>query len=381
MISRTGLAQMLSLDQARLNRVLAKLGPATYRSQRGDKMRRLNLQVGERLAACSARERPAFAQAFAEADADLPVEISQPSSASEARQVEQLRKTGCAPLGRIFDAGQIKDILDYLRPKPVVIGAEPADSRERFAALKDVPRDKNYVCYDYLDLWSSPHLLEGATQARLLDLVQGYLGCTPTLDSVNAFWLLPNHPAHHHSQVFHRDEGDSRSLTIFTLLTPVETPEEGAHYYVEMSHDAGLLEAFLRADGVGTNVDYLSAGPFVGPMASRLFARTARRFDGAAGTSFCYDGYGLHRSVVPRSRPHLLLAFRFGTFFNEQAQSMRLSHDAPLRRVFRQVLAPLARAMRAGRYEQIEQISRRIPADLRHQYVFRYMVRALSAEI
>jgi hypothetical protein len=118
-----------------------------------------------------------------------------------------------------------------------------------------------------------------------------------------------------------------------------------------------------------------------------LFQRTARRFDGPAATSFCYDPYGLHRSVVPRSRPHLLLAFRFGTFLNEQVHCMRLSRDGLLR----QVLSPLVRAgrfvdrqvrgARARRHEQIKQILRRIPADPRRQYVFRYMVQALSDEL
>ncbi len=129
-------------------------------------------------------------------------------------------------------------------------------------------------------------------------------------------------------QAFHRDLDDCRSLTIFTLLTPVDVPEEGVHFYVEKSHEPALLEESLRADGVGTKIDYLLTGPFVAPMAMRLFNRSARRFHGPAGSSLCADAYGLHRFVVPRSRPKLLLELRFGTFFNEHVYDMKLDRDA-----------------------------------------------------
>ena len=99
--------------------------------------------------------------------------------------------------------------------------------------MKDVPAGENYATYEFLDLWSSPHILEMAAQDRFLDLAQAYLGCTPTLYSLNAFWSLPNREPHPYSQLFHRDWEDFRSLVVFTLLTPVDTPEEGAHYYVE----------------------------------------------------------------------------------------------------------------------------------------------------
>jgi hypothetical protein len=382
MAAQTDLAEMLFLDQVRLSTVLSKLEPATPRSHRRRKgLHRLNLEMGKQLGRYNARDRPTIVQAFAEADAELPGEITKLGSVSEAPEVEHIRQTGCATLGRILNANQIEEAHDYLLAMPVMIGSAPDHTNERFLSLKKVPIDKNYVCYDRLDLWSGPHLLEIATQERLLDLVQRYLGCAPTLQSINAFWSLPNRPPHHHSQVFHRDEDDSRSLTIFTLLTPVETPEEGAYYYVETSQEARLLEASLRADGVGTNVEYLSTGPFVAPMATRLFQRTARRFDGAAGTSFCADEYGLHRSVVPWSRPHLQLAIRFGTFFNEHVHSMRLSHNSRMRHIFRRVLPRWVRGIRAGHYERIERNLRRITEKPRHRYVFRYMVQALLAEL
>src|SRR5262249_52291383 len=134
--------------------------------------------------------------------------------------------------------------------KPVLLGHDAHTTRERAPSLATVPPDRNYACHDYLDLWSSPHIIELATQDRILDLVQAYLGCTPTLYSANAFWSLPNRQPHKASQVFHRDWEDFRSLVVFTLLTDVSTPEEGAHYYVATSHEGARFEASLNAQGV-----------------------------------------------------------------------------------------------------------------------------------
>ncbi len=109
-------------------------------------------------------------------------------------------------------------------------------------------------------------------------------------------------------------------------LTPVWKPEEGAHYYVETSHDVKMFERSLNARGVaGADIESLSGriGEVIAPVAMRLFEHSARRFDGPAGQSFCGDGYGLHRAVVPRSRPRLLLWFRFGNFYNETMYSYR----------------------------------------------------------
>jgi hypothetical protein len=152
---------------------------------------------------------------------------------------------------------------------------------------------------------------------------------------------------------------DYRSLVVFTLLTPVETPEEGAHYYVETSHEVNKLEASLRTRGIEADIETLSArGTAIAPLAMKLFEHTARRFDGPAGQSFCADGYGLHRALVPRSRPRLLLWMRFGTFFNENAYRIPPMTGDP------------AAAQRA---------LQRIPATPRHQYVLRYLIEALSS--
>ena len=260
-------------------------------------------------------------------------------TAAAAIDVEPLRQKGCLDLGALLGADQAGDIVRHLAARPLLLGRAPQRPDGEVVALEAVPRDRNYACYRPLDLWQSPHLLELATQDRLIDLAQAYLGCAPTLCSLNAFWALPDRPAEPKREAFHRDFEDFRSLAIFVLLTPVEAATEGGHHYVEGSHDLALLEASLRADGIGTKMEYLVAGTFVGPMGLRLFHRSARRFHGPAGAAFGIDPYGLHRAVGPRRQPQLLLELRFGTFFNEPLFDMRLSRETGLRGLMRQICA------------------------------------------
>jgi hypothetical protein len=259
-----------------------------------------------------------------------------------------------------LDATELADVHAHLRSKPLLLAHDAHMGITRVASIDEVPQDQNYACYDYLDLWSSPHIIELAAHDKVLDVAQRYFGCVPTLYSINAFWSFPRRQPHPYSQVFHRDWEDYRSLVAFTLLTPVESPEEGAHYYVETSHEVDKFKETLRADGVGLEVTarLSERGEEIAPLAMKLFEHTARRFDGSAGTSFCIDGYGLHRALVPRSRPRLLLWMRFGNFFNEAAYKRpRLSGDRAT----------------------AQSVLRRIPSTPRHQYIFRYLIQALEA--
>jgi hypothetical protein len=375
---------MLSLDLSRLKGVASRLGcgaPGGFGTR--EQLRRINRALGEKLAGCSDGERSTMAQAFVEVDAVLPAEIARPPGEPlDVPGLDTLRQKGCLGLGQPLDGEQAAEIERYLRSRPLLVGRMPGRPEGQAQSLETVPADRNFACHSYLDLWSSPHVVEFAARDTILDLAQAYLGCAPTLYSLNAYWALPERLADPQVQAFHRDIEDCRSLAILTSLTPVDTPDEGARYYVESSHDVPRLEASLRAEGVGTKIDYLLAGPFVAPMTMRLFGRTAKRFHGPAGSSLCIDPYGLHRTVVPRSRPQLLLDLRFGTFMNERIHDMELIGDRGLQRTLRKALAPvfqLGAGFSRSRRAQARQILQRIPGRARQRYAFRYLIQALSA--
>ena len=358
------LPESLALDLLRLKKVMQSLGvtSSTLKLKRlndSEQLHRINKYLGDRLALCTARERLGVVKAFLDADASLPADVT--GGGGDATEVRSALENGCADLGITMTPEQLEAIHAHLRSKPVLLGHDAHGATGQVPSLSDVPADKNYACYNYLDLWSSPHLMEFATQKRFQDLAQAYLGCTPTLYSMNAFWSFPHRQPNKASQVFHRDWEDYRSLVIFTQLTPVDGPQDGAHYYVETSHEPERFEKSLRArDANPADIEALSTRDEVAiaPLAMKLFGETAHRFDGPAGRSFCGDGYGLHRANVPQSRPRLLLWMRFGNFFNDTAYKMQIG---------------------IGNRAVAERTRDRIPATPRHQYVFRYMTEALSA--
>jgi hypothetical protein len=347
-------AVAFSMGESHASLGLKGLGPA-------DQLHRLNRHLGDRLGGYSARERASIQEKIASADKILPTEVRMAKSPGLSPEAQDAIASGCADLGRPLRDEQIHSIHAHLKSKHVLLCHDAHIGGAAVSSLVDVPADQNYACYEYLDLWSSPHILEYATQDRILDLAQAYLGCTPTLYSINAFWSFPNRQPHPYSQLFHRDWEDYRSLVVFTLLTPVETPEEGAHYYVEASHDLKTFQALLDSKGI-TSAEaenlLVRDGAVIAPTAMKLFEHSARRFDGPAGMSFCGDGYGLHRAVVPRSRPRLLLWFRFGNFYNETMYKVSL---------------------RGANRDEAQRALQRIPNTPRHRYVFRYMVNALSS--
>jgi hypothetical protein len=363
---QSGLSTVQQLDLKRLKAIAASLGEKMsalgLRGKDGaEQLQLLNRYLGERLKNASSRERAQIQGKFAAADRVLPEDVSAAKSPEATQAMQSVIATGCADLGQTWSPDQVRAIHSHLETKRVLLCHVPNISDKSVPSLKDVPAGENYATYEFLDLWSSPHILEMAAQDRFLDLAQAYLGCTPTLYSLNAFWSLPNREPHPYSQLFHRDWEDFRSLVVFTLLTPVDTPEEGAHYYVESSHAVDPFEDGLKRKGVDTtDIQILSSrdNKAIAPVASRIFGDSARRFDGPAGTSFCGDGYGLHRALVPHSRPRLLLWFRYGNFYNEAMYT-----------------TPLRGASRADAERALE----RIPKTPRQQYAFRYLVDALSA--
>ena len=355
----------LAMDLARLKKALSLLGTSEKDlGLRGlspsAQLAELNKYFGNRLGGSTAEARAAVADLMTRADEVLPPEIVRAGPSLSGSNAQAVRAGGCTALGAGLSTHQVSNIHRHLEGRPLLLALDAHAAKQSVASLSDVPAGQSYACYEYVDLWSSPHIMELATSERILDMAQDYLRCVPTLYSMNAFWSFPKREPHPYSQLFHRDWEDYRSLVAFTQLTPVDIPEDGAHYYVEGSHDVATFEGILQARNVsGEEVELLSSrdGPAIASIAERLFSQTARRFDGPAGRSFCSDGYGLHRAVVPRSQPRLLLWIRFGTFYNSTMYRM---------------------AVTSKNRQAAQAILQRIPDTPRHRYVFRYLIDALT---
>jgi len=93
----------------------------------------------------------------------------------------------------------------------------------------------------------APRLLEALNDPALIDLIEQYLGCVPTLYSLNAWWTFPaDKPEMTNVQFFHRDTDDWRFLTLFLYLTDVG-PDGGPHEAIPGSHSIDGMKRRLKS--------------------------------------------------------------------------------------------------------------------------------------
>lgn len=154
-----------------------------------------------------------------------------------------------------------------------------------------VPRvyDENYefnTCSYYPhEFLKNKLFLKLATDPQTLSLVQSYLGCFPTIYSINSWWHKFNGSVYD-TQIFHRDTDDFKFLCFFLYLTDVNE-NNGPHVYCPKSH---------------LNI------PLQQP----------KSITGKAGTLIIADTFSMHKGNPLVSGERLVLWWRYGMYANNQ---------------------------------------------------------------
>ena len=127
--------------------------------------------------------------------------------------------------------------------------------------------------------------LKLATDPETLSLVQSYLGCFPTIYSINSWWHKFNGTVYD-TQIFHRDTDDFKFLCFFLYLTDVDD-ENGPHVYCPKSHINMPLQQ-------------------------------PKSIKGKAGTLIIADTFSMHKGNPLVSGERLVLWWRYGMYANNQ---------------------------------------------------------------
>lgn len=274
-----------------------------------------------------ARDRILIAnQLAAETNKVIPAELS----GDGAGELEQLRKIGIVNFVPGPSPETCRAVVDYFTRTPCY----PAHVAAYCDANPQLPQEisaiSNYGSYKIDQSLKAPFLLEFALNRKLLDLVGGYLGCTPTLYSINTFWTFP-HQAGGLTHDYHRDEDDFRFLAVFIYWTEV-TPGEGEFYFIPQTHDRDQMNAIIAAKrkspftrwGVRKIRDFedfrrLNRGNGYGKskLYRRMFKDNVLSLAGPASTTFVADTFGIHRGSSPRSKPRLVTWIRYGLYAND----------------------------------------------------------------
>lgn len=297
---------------------------------------------------------PYLGQALAAATSRAAPELAGPALDRYDTNLQLLRTRGLAALGQVLDHRQIDDVHRHFAARPSFAAhiAAKSDGVER--TLEGCQTLGPQASYRLADVVAAPHLIELANREDVLTLMEAYLGCVPSIYSVNAFWTFPGHaeliPG---LQTYHRDMDDFRFCTLFVFLTDL-APSDGAHHFVRGTHRIDLVEKQVRE--ADPQADCAAA-------LERLFAKVAAVDDatlaalhpqietvaGAAGTAVLEDTYGLHKGDVPQTK-RLLAWIRYGLYRNWANLTDKVT--------------PVPRRLVAGR----------IPDTPRHRYINRLII-------
>jgi hypothetical protein len=155
-----------------------------------------------------------------------------------------------------------------------------------------------------------------ANHPLILNVVQQYLECRPTIDDLLAWWSVPGRPQPIQEQFFHRDRDAIRFVKLFVYLSDV-LDTDGPHVFVRGSHTS---DGFL-----GIRRRYSDEEVF-----AKLPRDSEVRITGGFGTCFLEDTFGLHKGTVPQGlQPRLLLQARYtsipSSFVRRRSRRMVLS--------------------------------------------------------
>ncbi len=223
-----------------------------------------------------------------------------------------------------------REVVNYFSNTRCYNAHTPVYGDKVLRTPQDTAKHFNYGSYTLDQVIKCPHLLEFALNNDILDIVGGYLGCLPTLYSMNTFWTFPiSNPGLTHD--YHRDEDDYKFLVVFVYWTDVEAGE-GEFYFIPQTHDHSMMNAYIgskRREGgdmesLLSGVDdfdalrRMSGGNGYGnaDFYTKLFGNKMEQVAGEAGTTFISDTFGIHRGSRPQTRPRLTTWFRFGLYAN-----------------------------------------------------------------
>jgi hypothetical protein len=137
----------------------------------------------------------------------------------------------------------------------------------------------------------------------LLQIAQEYLGSTPIVDIVTAWYSFPTaNPSHEAAQFFHFDLDRVRWLKAFLLLTD-QTIETGAHVYIPGTQRDGGISSDLLAKGYTRLQD---------PDVENFYPKdTWKSMVAPAGSILLEDTRGLHKGISLQRDHRLMLQFEY----------------------------------------------------------------------
>lgn len=253
-------------------------------------------------------------------------------------EIDNFRSNGVLRLPSGLTPDEVLALRTTLEALPVHAGPHILSGPALQRPLAEVRQETQLAGYTPDQLLRIPGLVDLFNRPDIIDFVEQYLGCVPTLYSLNAWWSFPAPtPALAFVQYFHRDTDDWRFCSLFTYLTDVDALG-GPHQIIAGSHSLTGMQGLVdRARAEGRDVgDFDTVDSFVTSLGEgfsrrceRLFSDSIQNITGPAGTMFLANTLALHRGLLPQS-PRLMIWARYGLGPNSNSADLE---QGPLSRV------------------------------------------------
>jgi hypothetical protein len=200
-------------------------------------------------------------------------------SPATVSRVADMQCAGITHFGQLLTTVQAAELHKYFLQKPVRdpyrANGSPflPDSSERHP-------ESHIAHHQPLDIIQAPYLFSIANRPDILAIVEGLLGCRPTLGYLAAWWSYNTEKGAQQAEHFHRDVDDWRFVKLFIYLTDVG-PKNGPHIYVCHSARSSALRQIRRF----TDEEVIAT----------FGSEKVMELTGCAGEGFLEDTFGIHK--------------------------------------------------------------------------------------
>jgi len=268
-----------------------------------------------------------------------PPEIRPDLGKKSSASLDLLSANGIAHLGQLLDSVQAQQLATYFDSKPCYDGHHIYRSNGIGSLRSEAEAEFTFGSYSLADILQAPYLLEIANSPEIVSVVAAYLGCMPTLFSLNVWWSFAKNSRHENvTQHLHRDTDDFKFCTLFIYLADVDETN-GPHEYLRSTQSAETLATALDADmrpdetaklntllhdfDRWANTYYVTDKPTEKNPYSEIINRLKVKIVGPAGTAFLIDNYGLHFGHPLRQGKRLVFWARYGLYKNATYKTQR----------------------------------------------------------
>lgn len=206
---------------------------------------------------------------------------------------KQLKKNGFVELPVKLSESLYQNIIEQINELKVEDPWHPEFGKFSFSDAPDITHVADYKREELIKI---PSIIAIANDTSVLNIVQDFLGATPTISNVNMWWSYAGRKKAEDAQLFHRDVDDLKFCKLFIYLTDVGQ-NDGPHTYVKGSSSQNKLTKIRRYNDSEINEAFGKENViyFVRPKCSM----------------FIVDTYGFHKGTLPVDNNRLLLQIQY----------------------------------------------------------------------